>query len=89
MIVGKVSWDINVQCDNVREARRPDIIVIDTEEQNGIIIDIAEPAEVRVGELERGEHEMYQDLKREIEKLWNLKMVEVVPLVTGAFRSDT
>ena len=28
--------------------------------------------------------EKYQDLKREIEKLWKLKMVEVVPVVIGA-----
>ena len=43
-------WDINVQCDNVIEARRPDIILIDKKEQKGIIIDIAVPADVRVGE---------------------------------------
>ena len=46
----KVLWDINVQCDNVIEARRPDIIVIDQKERKGIIIDIAVPADVRVGE---------------------------------------
>ena len=31
----KVLWDINVQCDNVIEARRPDIIVIDKKERKG------------------------------------------------------
>ena len=46
----KMLWDINVQCDNVIEARRPDIILIDKKEQKGIIIDIAVPADVRVGE---------------------------------------
>ena len=48
----KVLWDIKVQCDNVIEARRPDIIiiVIDKNERKGIIIDIAVPADVRVGE---------------------------------------
>ena len=49
----KVLWDINVQCDNVIEARRPDIIVVDKKERKGIIIDIAVPADVRVGEKER------------------------------------
>ena len=49
----KVFWDMNVQCDNVIEARRPDIIVIDKKERKGIIIDIAVPADVRVGEKER------------------------------------
>ena len=46
----KILWDTNVQRDNVIEARRPDIIVIDKKERKGIIIDIAVPADVRVGE---------------------------------------
>ena len=29
----KVLWDINVQCDNVIEVRRPDIILIDKKER--------------------------------------------------------
>ena len=45
----KVLRDVNVQCDNVIEARRPDIILIDQKEQKGIIIDISVPADVRVG----------------------------------------
>ena len=49
----KVLWDINVQCTNVKEARKPDIILIDKKEQKGIIIDIAILAGVRVGENER------------------------------------
>ena len=55
----KVLWDINVQCDNVIEARRPHTIVIDKKERKGIIIDIAVPADVRVGEKEREKVEKY------------------------------
>ena len=57
----KILWDINIQCDNLIEARRPDLIVIDKKEQKGIIIDIAVPADVRVEEKEKVEK--YQDLK--------------------------
>ena len=39
---------MNIQCYNVIEERKPDIIVIDKKEQRGIIIDIAVPADVRV-----------------------------------------
>ena len=85
----KVWWDINVQCDNVIEARRPDIIVINKKERKGIITDIAVPADVRVGEKERETVEKYQDLKREIGRLWKLKMVEVIPVVIGALGSVT
>ena len=57
----KILWNINIQCDNLIEARRPDLIVIDKKEQKGIIIDIAVPADVRVEEKEKVEK--YQDLK--------------------------
>ena len=33
--------------------------------------------------------EKYQDLKREIGRLWTLKMIEVVPVVIGALGSVT
>ena len=55
----KVLWDINVQCDNVIEVRRRNIILIDKKERKSIIIDIAVPADVRVGEKEREKMEMY------------------------------
>ena len=44
--------DINVQCDNVIRARRPDIIVIEKKEWKGIIINIAVPTDARIGEKE-------------------------------------
>ena len=80
----KVLWDIDVQCDNVMEAKRPDIILIDKKQPKRIIIDNAVPADVRVGEKEREKMEKYHDLKREIGRLWELKMVEVLPVVIGA-----
>ena len=44
----KLLWDINIQCGNVIEARKP-LILIEKKERKGIIIDIAVPADVRVG----------------------------------------
>ena len=80
-------WDINVQCDNLIETRRPDLIVIDKKEQKWIIIDIAVPADVRVEDKEKEKVEKYQNLKREIRRLWKLKNVEIVPVVIGALGS--
>ena len=80
-------WDINIQCDNLTEARRPDLIVIDKKEQKGILIDTAIPADVRVEEKEKEKVEKYQDLKREVRRLWKLKNVEIVPVVIGALGS--
>ena len=70
-------WDINVLCGNVIEARRPGKILIDKKERKGIIIEIAVPADVRVEEKEREKVEKYQELKREIGRLWGLKMVKL------------
>ena len=46
----KVLWDINIQCRNMIEARRSNLIVTDKKEQKVIIIDIAVPADARVEE---------------------------------------
>ena len=83
----EVLWDINIQCDNLIEARRPDLIVIDKKEEKGIIIDIAVSADVRVEKKEKEKVEKYQDLKREIRRLWKLRYVEIVPVVIGALGS--
>ena len=83
----KVLWDINIQCDNLIEARRPDLIVIDKKERKGIIIDIAVAADVRVEEKGKEKAEKYQNLKREIRRLWKLKNAEIVPVVIGALGS--
>ena len=85
----KVLWHINVQCDNVIEARRPDIFAIYKKERKGIIIDITVPTDARVVEKEKEKVEKYQDLRREIGRLWKLKRVEVVPVVIGALGSVT
>ena len=83
----KLLWDINVQCDHVIEARRPDIILVDKENKVCTIIDVAVPGDIRVGEKETEKVEKYQDLKREIAKIWKMKEVKVVPIVVGALGS--
>ena len=77
----KVPRDINIQCDNPIEARRPDLIVTDKKEQKEIIIDIAVSADVRVEEKEKVEK--YQDLRKEIRRLWKLRKVEIAPVAIG------
>ena len=77
----KVLWDINIQCDNLIEARRPDLIVIDKREKKGIIIDSAVSADVRV------EGKKKKISKKNITRLWKLRNVEIVPVVIGAIGS--
>ena len=35
----KLIWEINIQCDNVMEARRPDLILVDKKAKSRVIID--------------------------------------------------
>ena len=74
---------MNIQCDHVIAARRPDIVVVDKENNEVIIVDIVSPWDHRVYEKEGKKIEKNQDLKREIGKLWDGQQ-KVVPVVVGA-----
>ena len=60
------------------EARRLDLILVDKKEKSCVIIDVAEPSDCRIREKEIEKIEKYQNLKRELKRLWSLKKVEVV-----------
>ena len=49
-----------------------------------MLIDIACPFETRIDRKEKEKIEVYQDLKREIKRMWNVKEVTIVPLIIGA-----
>ena len=63
------------------ESRRPDIVVVLKKEKEYKIIDIAVPGDCRICEKETERIEKYDELKREIRKLWTMKKVEVIPTV--------
>ena len=52
-----------------------------------MIIVIAVPADVRVEEKGEKKVQKYQELKKEIRRLWKLRSVEIVPVVIGAVGS--
>ena len=74
---------MTIQCEHVIEARRPDIVVVEKENNMAIIVDIASPWDHRVYEKEGEKIEKYQDLKREIGRLWGISHLEVVSVVVG------
>ena len=73
----KLIWDMNIQCDNIIEARRPDLILVNKKEKECLIIDIAVPGDNRVHIKEVEKVEKYQELKRELKRLWALKKVKI------------
>ena len=79
----KILWDFSIQTDHVIQARRPDLVFIDKKNKLCKIIDVAIPGDSRIESKEREKVEKYQDLAREMRKLWNVK-VEVIPIVLGS-----
>ena len=79
----KILWDFNIQTDHVIEHRRPDVVVLDKHEKMCHLIDIAVPGDSTVASKENEKVQKYQDLARELRKLWQVK-VKVVPVVVGA-----
>ena len=75
---------MTIQCHHIIEARRPDIVVVEKDSNKAIIMYIASPWDHKVYEKESEKVEKYQDLKREIRKLWGTRRVEVVMVVVGA-----
>ena len=78
----KILWDFSIQTDHVIETRGPDLDVNDKKERRCKIIDFAVPGESRI-EKEKDKIEKYQDLGRELQKIWNVK-VKIKPLVVGS-----
>ena len=79
-------WDFSIQTDHVVEAWRPDLVVVDKKERSCKIIDFAVPGDSRIEEKENDKIEKYQDLERELQKIWIVK-VKVIPLVVGSLGS--
>ena len=78
----KILWDFSIQTDHVIEAWRPDLVVVEKKERSWKIIDFAVPGD-RIEEKEKDKIEKYQDLGRELQKIWNVK-VKIIPLVAGS-----
>ena len=81
---GKLISDINMQCDNVIVERRPDIVIVNKMEKTAIIIDVAVPWDKRIIDKEKEKIEKYQNIKREILRLWNLKKIDLITVALGS-----
>ena len=77
----KILWDFKIQTDKHLAHNIPDITVV--EKKRVWIIDVAIPGDGRIEEKELEKISKYQDLKIEIERLWE-KQATVVPVVIGS-----
>ena len=84
----KLLWDFNIQTSTYIQGRRPDVVEVDRDKETCNIIDIAVPGDAGIVEKEKEKVEKYQDLRREVAQLWNVK-AKVVPVVVGALGAVT
>ena len=75
-------WDFSIQTDHVVEARRPDLVAVD-KKRTCKIIDFEVPGDCRIEEKEKEKIENYPDLRRELRKIWNVR-VKIIPLAVGS-----
>ena len=79
----KILWDFGIQTDHIIEAWRSDLARVDKKDRSCKIIDFVVPGDSRIEEKEKDKIEKYQDLGRELQKIWNVK-VKIIPLVVGS-----
>ena len=83
----KLLWDFTIQTDREIHHRTPDIVIQKKKEvKETIIVDIAVPGDGNVRQKETEKYEKYQDLAREIKRIWKSR-TKVVPVVVGALGS--
>ena len=77
-------WDFSIQSDHVIEARRTDLVVVDKKKRTCKIINFVFPGDSRIEEKEKDEIEKYEDLGRELQKIWNLKVKIMLFVVSSS-----
>ena len=77
----KILWDFKIQTDKHLAHNIPVITVV--EKKQVWLIDVAIPGDSRIDQKEVVKITTYQDLKVEVERLWE-KKATVVPVVIGA-----
>ena len=64
------------------------MVVVEKEERSCKIIGFEVPRDSRIDEKDKDKIEKYQDLGREFQKIWNVK-VKITPLVVGSLGAIT
>ena len=76
-------WNKTILTNRTIPANRPDLIILNKNEQNCLIVDVAVPDDVNVSKKETEKRLKYKDLQIEISRMWNVK-TKVIAVVVGA-----
>lgn len=84
----KILWDYTIRLDRFITHRRPDIVLVDKQENMTYLIDIAVPVDANAEKKEQEKITKYSDLARELRKIWKTK-TKTIPIVIGALGAVT
>ena len=65
-------------------AIKPDIVIRNQEDSTALIIDVSVPNDFGINRAERDKITKYQDLKNALRNEWQLKSIDVIPIIIGA-----
>ena len=85
----KILWDFDIRTDHLILANHPDIVVVDNNCHVRILIDMTIPADANIFCKESEKIDKSQDLCIELQRLWNLRTVKVIPIVIGCLGAYT
>ena len=81
--ISTILRDFNINTDHVIQARGPDLVINDKLKNQCLIVEFAIPSDSRIETKEYEKLDKYQDLARELKKLWNMNL-QVIPIIIGA-----
>ena len=81
----KLRWDKNIQYDSIIVEGKPNFVIVNKMEKTKMIMDVAKSGDKRKVHKEKEKIEKYQNRKRDIPRLWNLKNIDVIPVVFGGY----
>ena len=67
-----------IQCEREIMTRKPDVVLVNKNDRRHAIIDLAVPGDIKVTENEKEKVERYQELKREIRRMQNIRSIKVI-----------
>ena len=80
----KIFWDFMIQADQQLNHSQPDIVLHDKEKNECKIFMSHAPFDGRVIDREEEKKKKYEDLMKEMAKLWSVRKVVIIQTVIGA-----
>lgn len=80
----KIYWNMTIHTDRTVQANRPDLILWHKGSREATIVDFAVPLDDNLDRTNTGKIAKYQELAFEIKDMWQLKKVNILPLIISA-----